>query len=255
LLESHHLNFIPMNKILPSISISLNVILLFALVSLTYRLGYLGRVFVALNANALELPTDTLSSQSWWQDETKYQVIVAKDKQYNSCLFGDSISSGLGNTLGNNTFNFALGGMSTISLIEQLNLLTAAKVKCNKVIIAIGTNDADYRITNTQFIKNMKEIIATGKQMGANSVILIPAFYSTVAASRDPSMAGPITRVEEINGLIRQISATEKVLISGEGIQPLFESQALKQNLTTDGVHLNADGRKIYRQAILKIID
>ncbi len=100
----------------------------------------------------------------------------------------------------------------------------------------------------------MKEIIATVKQMGAKRVILIPAFYSTVAASHDPSMAGPIARVEEINGLIRQVAVTEKVLISGEGIQPLFEGQALKQNLTTDGVHLNADGKNIYRQAILRIL-
>jgi len=243
-----------MNKILTSLSISLNLILLFTLLSLTYRLGYLGRVFVALNANAIELPTDTLTSQSWWQDDVKYQLSVTQNSQYTACLFGDSISSGLGNTLGNNTFNFALGGMSTISLIEQLKMLTAAKVKCNKVIIAIGTNDADYRIMNDQFIENMKQIIATVKQMGANPVILVPAFYSTVAASHDPSMAGPIARVEEINALIRQVATTQKVLISGSGIQPLFEGQALKQNLTVDGVHLNADGKKIYRQAILKII-
>jgi hypothetical protein len=83
-------------------------------------LGYLGRVFVALNANALELPTDTLTSQFWWQDDVKDQISVTQKKNYAVCLFGDSISSGLGNTLGNNTFNFALGGMSTISLVEQL---------------------------------------------------------------------------------------------------------------------------------------
>ncbi len=243
-----------MNKIITSISIFFNLTLLITLLSLTYKMGYLGRAFVALNANALDLPTDTLSSQPWWQDDVKYQVIVTQDRQYTACLFGDSISSGLGNTLGDNTFNFAIGGMSTISLIEQLKMLTAAKVKCHQAIIAIGTNDADYRIMNNQFTKNMKEIIATVKQMGAKRVILIPAFYSTVAASHDPSMAGPIARVEEINGLIRQVAVTEKVLISGEGIQPLFEGQALKQNLTTDGVHLNADGKNIYRQAILRIL-
>jgi lysophospholipase L1-like esterase len=243
-----------MNKIITSISILLNFILLFTLLSLTYKMGYLGRAFVAFNANAIDLPTDTLSSQTWWQDDVKYQVIVTQNQQYTACLFGDSISSGLGNTLGDNTFNFAIGGMSTISLIEQLKMLTTAKVGCNKAIIAIGTNDADYRVTNNQVIRNMKDIIATVRQMGANRVILLPAFYSTVAASHDPSMAGPIARVEEINGLIRQVAVTEKVLISGEGIQPLFEGQALKQNLTTDGVHLNADGKKIYREALLKIL-
>ncbi len=140
-----------MNKIITSISIFFNLTLLITLLSLTYKMGYLGRAFVALNANALDLPTDTLSSQPWWQDDVKYQVIVTQDRQYTACLFGDSISSGLGNTLGDNTFNFAIGGMSTISLIEQLKMLTAAKVKCHQAIIAIGTNDADYRIMNIAF--------------------------------------------------------------------------------------------------------
>lgn len=243
-----------MNNITTQISICLNLILLFILSAFAYQAGYLGRIFVLLNANAIDLPTDTLSSQPWWQDEVKYQIYVAQDKQYSACLFGDSISSGLGNTVGDNTFNFALPGMSTISLIEQLKMLTAAKVRCNKAIIAIGTNDADYRTMGNQFIKNMKQIIPTVKQMGASQVILIPAFYSTVAASHDPRMAGSIENVEEINKLIRQVATTEKVLISASGIQPLFEGQALKGNLTTDGVHLNADGRKIYREALLKIL-
>jgi len=144
--------------------------------------------------------------------------------------------------------------MSTISLIEQLKMLNAVKVGCNKVILAIGTNDADYETMEHQFMINLKQIIATVRQMGAKRVILIPAFYSTVEASHAPRMAGTINKVEEINALIRQVAATEKVSISKEGIQPLFEGQALKGNLTTDGVHLNTDGRNIYRKALMEVI-
>lgn len=234
-------------------SISLNVILLWALISLANRMGYLGRVLVLMNANQVEIPTDTLSSQPGWQDEVKYQAFVTQNRQYDTCLFGDSISSGLDNTLGDRTFNFALSGMSTISEIEQLKALTPVKVRCHQAIIALGTNDAAYRTMNDQFIKNMQQIISTVRQMGANRIILLPAFYSTVAASHDVSMAGTIERVEEINRLIRQVAVTEKVLISAAGIQSLYDGQALKENLTTDGVHLNADGRKSYRDALLKI--
>lgn len=225
------------------------------LLYLTYKMGYLGRVLVAVNANVPEIPTDTLASQPWWQDEVKDQVNVTQNNQYATCVFGDSISSGLGNTLGYQTFNFAISGMSTISQIEQLKILTAVNVRCNQVIIALGTNDANYRVTSNQFINNLKQIIATVKQMGATRIVLIPAFYSTVAASHDPSMAAPISRVEEINRLIRQVAQTEKLAVSGEAIQPLFEGKALKENLTVDGVHLNADGKKIYRQALLKILN
>jgi lysophospholipase L1-like esterase len=50
------------------------------------------------------------------------------------------------------------------------------------------------------------------------------------------------------------VASTEKVLISNSGVQLLYNGQALKENLTTDGVHLNEDGKKIYREALLKIL-
>ncbi|MEG4800499.1 hypothetical protein QUB63_06065 [Microcoleus sp. ARI1-B5] len=67
------------------------------------------------NENYIELPTDTLSSNPWWEDEVKYQLELTKQTKIAPCFFGDSITYGLGNTIGNDTFNFALPGMSTIS--------------------------------------------------------------------------------------------------------------------------------------------
>lgn len=207
-----------------------------------------------LNANYLELSTDTLSSQTWWQYEVKYQVNVTQNQQIRTCFFGDSITSMLGNTLGNNTFNFAIGGMSTISQLEQLELLMAAKVRCDRAIIAIGTNDAIYRTMKGQFIKNMQQIIGTVKKMGAKQVILLPAFYSTVEASRDLSIAAPIARIDRFNKLLRQVAATENLFIDESAVQPLFDGKSLKASLTSDGVHLNLDGKTIYREALLKTV-
>jgi len=202
-----------------------------------------------------KLFTNNLSATPWWQFVVEYQNIDTQTKQYYGCLFGDSISSGLGNTLGNQIYNFALPGLSTTSLVEQLKKLIPANCKCQKAIIAIGTNDALYGTSNALFIKKMEETIALVQSLGATQVILIPAFYSTVAASYDPSLAGSITRVEEINALIRQVAITQKVPVEAEGIQPLFKGQALKANLTSDGVHLNPEGIEIYRQALIKILN
>jgi len=193
---------------------------------------------------------DYLIAESWWQK----QIDLTQNMSYDTCLFGDSISSSLGNTLGNRTFNFAMGGMTTTSLVEQLKALTPAKVKCQTAIIAMGTNDADGSITNDDFIKNLKTSISLVQGMGATKVFLIPAFYSTVEASHNPSFAGSISRVEEINALIRQVAAVEKVMLSEEDIQPLYQGQSLRKDLTIDGVHLNSDGQNIYRQALLKIL-
>ncbi|MBV8886488.1 MAG: alpha/beta hydrolase, partial [Chroococcidiopsidaceae cyanobacterium CP_BM_RX_35] len=202
-----------------------------------------------------QLFNNNLSSAPWWQLAVTYQDIDTQTKQYSGCLFGDSISSGLGNTLGMQTYNFALPGMSTVSLVEQLKTLNSAKVKCQKAIIAIGTNDALYGTSDALFVKKMNETITLVQSLGAKQVVLIPAFYSTVAASQNPILAGPIPRVEEINALIRQVAATGNVPVAASGIQPLFKDRALKENLTVDGVHLNAAGIEIYRQVLLKIFD
>ena len=235
-------------------SILLNVILGSVILIYAGKRGYLGRSLVMANANYLELPTDPLSSQSWWQDEVKYQVAVTRNAHIKTCFFGDSITSMLGNTLGDNSFNFALPGMSAISQLEQLKFLTAAKIKCDRAIVALGTNDAIYRTMDGQFLQNMRQIISIMKKdMGAKQVILLPAFYSTVEASRDLTVAAPIPRVDKFNQLIRQVAA-ENFSLDEAGLQPLFEGKALKATLTSDGVHLNADGKKIYREALLKIV-
>ena len=199
-------------------------------------------------------PKDNLSSTGLWQLEVKYQMIATEGKQYEACLFGDSITAELGNSLGDRTYNFALDGLSTISLVEQLKLLIPTNVKCQKTVIAIGGNDAWYGLSDEVFINKLKESIALVRTMGTQQIILIPAFYSTVAASFDPSIAAPLKRVEEINVLIDKVAATEKVPVEAEGIQPLYQDNALKENLTSDGDHLNAAGLEIYRQALLKIL-
>jgi lysophospholipase L1-like esterase len=199
-------------------------------------------------------PKDNVSSSPLGKIALQYQTLAAQDKQFSGCLFGDSISAGLGNTLGKSTFNFGLNGLSTISLLEQLKSLIPTKVKCEKTIIAIGGNDALYGTSDELFSKNLQEAIALVRTMGNKEIFLIPAFYSTVAASSDPTVAAPLSRVEQINALINQVAETEKVPVAAAGLEALYENNVLKENLTTDGNHLNAEGLKIYRQALLQIL-
>ncbi len=201
------------------------------------------------------LPKDNVSSSPFGKIALQYQILAAQDKQFSGCLFGDSISAGLGNTLGSGTFNFGLNGLSTISLLEQLKSLIPTKVKCEKAIIAVGGNDAWYGISDELFSKNLQEAIALVRTMGNKEIFLIPAFYSTVAASLDPTVSAPLPKVEQINLLINQVAEKEKVPVAAAGLAPLYENNVLKENLTSDGDHLNAEGLKIYRQALLQILE
>ncbi|WP_333411205.1 SGNH/GDSL hydrolase family protein [Microcoleus sp. T2B6] len=125
---------------------------------------------------------------------------------------------------------------------------------CEKSILAIGTNDAMYGISDEQFVSNLKQAIAVMRSLGTKQIILIPAFYSTLAASYNPKVAGTIARVDEINVLIERVAVAENVPVESQGIQALFKESALNADLTIDGVHLNAKGLDIYRKLLLNIL-
>jgi len=198
---------------------------------------------------------DLLPSQDWWITKVKAQAVQNQGQQYSACLFGDSISSGLKNSLAPKIVNFAMGGLSSVSLATQLKYLNGAGVRCQKAIIAIGTNDAWYVTSNETVIAKLTESLSLVRAMGANSIVMIPAFYSTLPASHDPKLAAPIERVDEINGLIQQVAQSEDVELLTTDLKPLYENHALKSGLTYDGVHLNEQGNQIYRQVLLSTLN
>jgi len=93
------------------------------------------------------------------------------------------------------------------------------------------------------------------RSLETKQIILIPAIYSTLAASYNPKSAETIARVDEINVLIARVAATEKVTVESRGIQALFKEQALNPDLTIDGVYLNAKGLDIYRKVLLNVLN
>ena len=198
---------------------------------------------------------DTVSSALWWQVIVYNQVQQIKERRYQGCVWGDSISSALGDSLGSENFNFAIGGMSSVSLLEQLKLVVPQAFTCEKSILAIGTNDAMYGIGDEQFVSNLKEAIAIMRSIKTKQIILIPAFYSTLAASYHPKFAGTIARVDEINVLIDKVATDENLTVESSGIQALFKEKALNADLTIDGVHLNVKGLDIYRKVLLNILN
>ena len=214
----------------------------------------LPKALQVLAASMPHPPDDQLSKIPAWQTLVEYQEIVSQGQQYQGCLFGDSISSGLGNSLGEHRFNFAIGGMSTVSLVEQLQRLVARQVRCQTVVIAIGTNDAWYHIDKEPFKQNMTQIVTLVRSLSAKHVYVLPAFYSTVAASQKPELAGSLQRVEEINTWLRDVADEQHVPLEVTALKPLFEQKVLKESFTTDGVHLNATGREIYRNALLQLL-
>lgn len=205
------------------------------------------------NANSSSR-VDKLPSVDWWRSKVNSQISASAGKRYGGCVFGDSISSGLGNTLGQSNYNFAMGGMSTVSLLEQLKQLKAGNVQCERVVIAIGTNDAMFAIRDRDFKNNLRQIVTLSRGLGASEITLLPAFYSTFEASQNPDAAGTIDRVDQISALIRQVAAEQDVNLLAGGIPALYRNRSLKEELTSDGVHLNESGKNVYRQVLVNLL-
>ncbi len=242
-----------------------NISLIYILLFLTYKLFSLNETVsasapvldpspVLSNHLATRPPTDTLISQPGWRKLIKRQAASIRGK-YKGCLFGDSISQPLRTSLGKGNFNFALSGMSTVSLIAQLKLLTDANLRCTKVIIAIGTNDAFYRIKSRALLENLEQVVTLSRKTGAAQIIFIPAFYASSATERDPDMADTNEQIKEVNVLIDKFGIIHYALVETASTQKLFVNQTLKEELTADGIHLNQDGLEKYRSSLLKLID
>jgi lysophospholipase L1-like esterase len=213
----------------------------------------LAKAWQVLTESSPQPPRDRLPSIPAWQTLVQYQAAVSQGTQYQGCLFGDSISSGLGQSLGDRHYNFAAGGMSTVSLIPQMQTLVSQDLHCQTVIIAIGTNDAWYDIDDEQFEQNITTVIQLARSLATEQIYLLPAFYSTLAASRNPKMAGTIQRVDELNQLLNKVATAAGISLASQSITPLFEQKALKRSLTSDGVHLNDAGKAIYRKALRQL--
>jgi lysophospholipase L1-like esterase len=198
---------------------------------------------------------DNLTKSFLWGATIQEQIRLSQGYTYRGCLFGDSISSGLGNCLGEETFNFAIGGLSSISLVEQLKLLNGSGLRCEHAVIAIGTNDAMYGTQDRTLVENLKQIFHLIRAMGTTRMTLVAAFYATTAASRNSWQAGTNRRVKEINHLIKQVAVEEDVPFIIDALQPLFVGDTLNQEVTQDGVHLNEKGIKIFQQVVMDILD
>ncbi|BCL37667.1 alpha/beta hydrolase [Nostoc sp. MS1] len=200
-------------------------------------------------------PQDNLASTSSWQIQVKYQQLATQNKEFSTCLFGDSVTAELGNTLGKGTFNFALNGLSGISLAEQLKILITSKVRCRKVVIAIGGNDAWYGFSDEFFANKLQESISLVQELGADKIFLIPGFYSTIVASKNPKISATNARVKQINNVMQQVAIKNNLPYEMEAVEIFNQNDALKDSLSSeDGAHLNDEGVNIYRQALLKII-
>jgi lysophospholipase L1-like esterase len=163
-------------------------------------------------------------------------------------FLGNSITEG-GNwkelTGNRNVINRGIGGDVTFGILNRLHEIT--KRKPSKIFILIGINDIGKDIPVAKIIDNYRKIIQQIKQESASTSIFVQSIFPVnPTINKFPQHYNKENDVLRCNEGLRQLAADETV--SFINLYPFFinELQLLKPEYTSDGLHLNAEGYKVW---------
>jgi lysophospholipase L1-like esterase len=209
---------------------------------------------------------DRLPQEPWWQAAVAAQAARLDGQSLDFLWLGDSITAGLGEVSpADRVFNAALSGMTTTSLVIQLQRLSSINLQVGQVVIAMGTNDADRALTSTDFYTNLITAIGLIQFMGADRIHLLPAHFPTPGHLWNYGWPDALTRVQQLNPLLAQVAqmvahptaagqSPLSVIYHPHFFISMYSGYQVEPSLTTDGVHLNTQGCQVYRQLLVALM-
>jgi lysophospholipase L1-like esterase len=214
---------------------------------------------------------DPLPQEAWWQAAVAAQADHLQNRSLDFLWLGDSITAGLGTAADSGEtgvvqgVNTALSGMTTTSLVIQLQQLSAVNLQVGQVVIAMGTNDADRAITPIEFRHNLIAAIELIQGLGAHRIDLLPGHFPTPGHLWHYGWPDALTRVQQLNWQVAQVAQTFadstaagesqlSVIYHPQFFSAMYSGHRVEPALTTDGVHLNAQGCQIYRRLLLALM-
>ena len=170
-------------------------------------------------------------------------------------MLGNSLTEGgkdWGKRLGwKNVVNRGIIGDEINGIYDRLHQILPGKPK--KIYLLSGVNDVSHHLTTDEIVARMRRLIERiQSESPATELVLQSLLPINESFKRYKNLNGKTYQIPEINARLAEL-AKEK------GIQfinlfPLFEqpgTNVLRKELTSDGLHLNDEGYKIWTKAIL----
>lgn len=139
--------------------------------------------------------------------------------------------------------NQSISGDTTAGILQRLGAF--ANTRPSTIHLMAGTNDLKHGVPQEQIVKNLQQTVTLLQQQHPQAQIVI---YSVL----------PTRRAEIANERVRSLNAriatlTQRVNVEYRNIHPWFQDESghLRQELTTDGLHLNPQGYTLWQRAIL----
>jgi lysophospholipase L1-like esterase len=254
-----------------SLSIALNGLLLLSLALAYWKPALFGLTPSAAPV-AAEAVTETPEAQASPQLDTNRKSmpyeewlpilaqeakVVAKSKPDRlTVLLGDSLSLWFPTELlppNRSWLNQGISGESAAGLLKRLNLLD--EVQPQTILIMVGVNDLIKGAADEQVLENHRNIIQNLKQKHPNSEIVMQSLLPhggdrLTVENRDQVLQVSNERIYQLNQKLKALASQSEVQFLN--LHSLFvdEDGLLPEMLSTDGLHLNAEGYRIWRSAL-----
>jgi lysophospholipase L1-like esterase len=142
--------------------------------------------------------------------------------------------------------NQGLSGDTTAGVLKRVSAF--AETRPNTIHVMVGINDLRKGKTDKEILNNLKQIMQQLRQGHPTAQIFVHSILPTRLA------AIPSNRVRWLNYNIAALTHQESV--NYLNLQPAFTDADgnLRRTLTTDGVHLNAQGYQVWQTASAPIL-
>lgn len=200
----------------------------------------------AATASAAE-PAAAPQRSSYWRERTSFFRSLGRPAEI--VMIGDSLTDAAEWAEmfpDQDIANRGIDSDTTDGVLARIDDIVAARPR--QAFVMIGINDfADGRRDVDAVFANYRAIVSRLRQAGVRVVVqsTLPCNEAKAAWKSCASINGKIAR---LNARLSSLASTGVVFID---LRPLLAPDGnLKSDLTYDGVHLNGDGYRLWKQAI-----
>jgi lysophospholipase L1-like esterase len=152
------------------------------------------------------------------------------------------------------TANRGISGDNTEGVLARLQEITISKPA--KVFLMIGINDISQNYNNDYLCSNFEKIVRQLKKESPGTIIYIQSILPVNNDfSRYKKLINKEKQIVQLNKRLKYLCKREKIYLVN--LYPLFlqKKHTLNREYTTDGLHLNEAGYKIWANAIRSLIE
>jgi lysophospholipase L1-like esterase len=137
--------------------------------------------------------------------------------------------------------NRGIGGETTAGLLDRLDEMTESQPQ--KIFLLVGTNCLAADIPVAQVIRNYRKILEQIRRESPQTDVFV---ISVLPVNQQLARGGPVhdnATIQELNHRLQDLAGQFERVAFLDAFDPLTDAHGdLREELTTDGLHLNIDG-------------